>query len=241
MPTCPVRTLCLCAALLATALAGCADQLKVTPPPHPPHLTGDWQLDQAASERLDIAVADLQAQLSKHMHHAHSASPSGGVGTPHRERDASGGGQGPRQTEGSGGPNTQQAPAVVVSAPRVGANLVQEFVAGVPEGDDLALRVAPSVFTLQTGEGSQQCTPGVPIAVTLGEVAANLTCGWQDASFVVRTEPLYGPTLTERYGLAPDGELVLTLRLAGGGLDVRLVRRYRRTSHPPSSPLPSGN
>ena len=232
MPIRPHRSLWLCAVLLPWVLASCAVELKVAPPAHAPRLTGDWRLNQPASGRVDTAVADLQSQLLKLRGHGHppSAAPvSGTGGTP--SASPTSGGNSPRQ----------QAPAVVVSAPRVGANLVEEFLAHVPEGNDLALRVAPGAFTQQTGAGTEQCTPGVLTAVTLGKVAADEICGWNGRTFVVRIKPEYGPTLTERYALASDGELVFTLRLAGGGLDARLVRRYRRTSRPPPSPLPTAD
>ncbi len=244
MPTRPHRSLWLCAVLLPWVLAGCADELKVAPPAHAPRLTGDWRLNQAASGRVNAAVADLQSQLLKLMGHGHApiAAPGSGTGRP-------AGGQAPRSPGGtsSASPTTggsspgQQAPAVVVSAPRVGANLVEEFLAHVPEGNALALRVAPGAFTQQTGAGAEQCTPGVLTAVTLGKVGADEICGWNGRAFVVRIKPEYGPTLTERYALASNGELVFTLRLAGGGLDARLVRRYRRTSRPPPSPLPTAD
>ncbi len=214
-------------ALLPWVLGGCADQLKITPPAHPPRLTGDWRLNEASSGRVNVAVADLQSQLLKLTGQSHPSPAVRAAGpTPHSSAGRSSG---------------QQATAIVVSAPRTGANLVEEFLAHVPEGNDLALRVAPGVFTQQTGAGSEQCTPGVLLAVTLGHVGADEICGWNGRAFVVRIKPEYGPTLTERYALAPTGELVLTLRLAGGGLDVRLVRRYRRTSRPPPSPLPTGD
>ncbi len=234
MPTRPHRSLCLCVALLPWVLAGCADQLKVTPPADPPHLTGDWRLNEASSGRVNVAVADLQSQLLKLTDQSHPSPAARSGGT--RGRSA-----GPTPHSSAGRSSGQQAPAIVVSAPRVGANLVEEFLAHVPEGNDLALRVAPGAFTQQTGAGSEQCTPGVLLAVTLGHVGADEICGWNGRAFVVRIKPEYGPTLTERYALAPKGELVLTLRLAGGGLDVRLVRRYRRTSRPPPSPLPTGD
>jgi len=229
----PHRSLWLCAMLLALVLAGCATELQVRPPAHAPQLTGDWRLDEASSGHVSAAVADLQAQLLKRMGPRHPAATAhGGTGRPAAAH---------APNSSAGGTAGQQAPAVVVSAPRVGANLVEEFLAHVPEGNDLALRVTPAAFTQQTGAGAEQCTPGVLIAVTLGHVGADETCGWSARAFLVRIKPEYGPTLTERYALAPNGALILTLHLAGDGLDVRLIRRYRRTSHPPPTPLPSAD
>lgn len=241
MPSLPRRSLYLCATLLF-AMSGCADQLKATPPHNVPRLAGNWELDAASSESLGTAVEAIQAQLHKLLRRGHHGPAAG---NPVERRHREGGGFGipgdNRPQEASNSIPTPQIPKVVVRAPQVGMKLIREFLANVPEGNYLALRIAPGVFTQLTGAGSEQCTPGVLTAVTLGEVAANETCGWRGRAFVVQIRPQYGPTLTEQYELAPNGELVLVLRLAGGGLDVRLTRRYRRTSQSPPIPLPTGD
>ena len=239
MPTPSPRVLCLCVATLAATLTGCAaDRLKAAPPSHAPRLAGNWTLDAAQSGHVSAAVTTLQNQL-RHLvrkaHRAHLAAeqqePTAGQSQPTRKPGEQGEhDRGERQADArSGGSSTLQEPGVEVSAPMFGAAWVREFIGHVPVGDYLGLRLTPSQFVLRSAGGIQECTLGIPTAIAFGDGGAVQTCGWDDQSFVVRLVPLIGPQLTERFALSPHGELVMTLHMSDHGIDVRLIRRYRRT------------
>lgn len=239
MPTHPSRVLCLCAAALAASLNGCGTvQLKSVPPRNPPQLAGSWTLDPANSAHVDAAVNSLEAQLQGLVARARQAAGRAAQRPAEplrreRQRPAQGGGQGtagPPATD-AGSANAVQEPSVEVSAPLLGADWVREFIAHVPVGDYLGIGMAPGLITVRTAAGSQQCSLGVPTAMTFGKSPANETCGWDGQAFLIEILPLIGPRLTERFALTADGELAMTLHLIGHGIDVRLIRRYRRNPH----------
>ncbi|MHB1870987.1 MAG: hypothetical protein ACYCT1_09070 [Steroidobacteraceae bacterium] len=238
MPTPYPCVLCLCVATLAVTLSGCAaDRLKPTPPSHAPHLAGNWTLDAARSEHVSAAVTNLQSQLHQLLRkaqRAHQAAereeqPASGP-QPARESGEHGRDE-RRASPQAGGSSNLQEPGVEVSAPMFGAAWVREFIGHVPVGDYLGLRLTPGLFTLRSAGGIQECTLGIQTAIAFGDGGAVQTCGWDDQSFVVRLAPLIGPQLTERFALSPHGELVMTLHMSDHGIDVRLIRRYRRTPH----------
>jgi hypothetical protein len=238
MITHPSRVLWLCATALALGLSGCGTvQLKPVPPRNPPQLAGHWTLDPANSEPIDAAVNSLEAQLRGLAARAHPA--AGRAAQPpseprrHERRPAQNGGASAGAPAGTdaGDANAVEEPSVEVSAPRLGAGWVREFIAHVPVGDYLGIGMAPGLVTVRSAAGSQQCSLGVPTAITFGDSPANETCGWDGQAFIIEILPLIGPRLTERFALAPDGELAMTLHLSGHGIDVRLIRRYRRNPH----------
>lgn len=237
VPTHPVRALCLCAATFAVTLSGCAaDRLKTVAPRDAPRLAGNWTLDPSTSEPLHTAVIRLQTQLRGLMRRArhaaraaeHSRRAPRASEPPRQDRDHDE--RTPPATDtpaGEAGP--LQEPGVEVSAPLFGAAWMREFIARVPVGDYLGIGIAPGVFTVRSAGGSQQCDLGVPTAVTFGEGTADQTCGWRGSDFLIELRPRIGPELTERFALEPGGELMMSLHLTGNGIDVRLIRRYRRT------------
>ncbi len=237
MPTHSSRVLCLCAAALAASLSGCGTvQLKAVPPPNPPQLAGNWTLDPANSEHVDAAVNSLEAQLRRLVARARQAAGRAAQRPPEperrpRQRPAQDGGQSagtPPAGADAGGANAVQEPSVEVSAPLLGAAWVREFIAHVPVGDYLGIGMTPGLVTVRSAAGSQQCSLGITTAMTFGKSPANEVCGWDGQAFLIQILPLLGPRLTERFALAPDGELAMTLHLSGHGIDVRLTRRYRR-------------
>ncbi len=235
MPTAPSRALCLCAAMLAATLTGCAaERLKAVAPPSAPKLVGRWTLDRAQSEHVDAAVMSLETQLRGLLRRARRAAQraeqaQGEREPPRRrgERNAAS----PPAGEAGGGEPTLHEPGVVVSAPLLGASWVREFIGHVPVGSYLGVRLTPEAFSVHSAGGIQQCTLGVPTAIAYGHSGANQMCGWEGHDFLIVVKPLLGPQLTERFALSPNGELVMTLHLAGHGINVRLIRRYRRTPH----------
>ena len=235
MPTHSSRVLCLCAAALAASLSGCGTvQLKAVPPPNPPQLAGNWTLDPANSEHVDAAVNSLEAQLRALVARARQAAGRAAQQPPEpqrrkRQRPAQDGGQNlPPPPAGAGEANAVQEPSVEVSAPLLGAAWVREFIGHVPVGDYLGIGMTPGLVTVRSAAGSQQCSLGITTAMTFGKSPANEVCGWDGQAFLIQILPLLGPRLTERFALAPDGELAMTLHLSGHGIDVRLTRRYRR-------------
>lgn len=233
MPTPHSRVLWLCAATLAATLTGCnTERLASVAPKQAPVLAGHWTLDTAHSEGIGTAIAALDAQLHKRLRLARRAARRAGASDdpPHR-RTRTGESDQHERTSRTASPDIPREPSVAVNAPLPGADLVREFVASVPAGRYLGIRFTPDQITVLSAGGAQECAPGVPTAITFGQGTAAQTCGWHQKAFMIRLKPLIGPTFSERFTLAPDGELVMTLRLAGNGIDVRLVRRYRRTPH----------
>ena len=235
MPTPSARAWCLCAALLAGTLSACASQrLSAVAPAKTPQLAGNWTLDPVHSEHLDAAVLTLQQQLHKLMlrvHHPAPAAHPAPMRPPERHRP----GQQADQDEGAppaaaqSGAAQLQEPAVEVSAPLLGATWVREFIAHVPVGTYLGIGMTPSVFTLRSAGGVQQCTLGLRAAVAFGHGGADQTCGWRSRNFLIVLQPLIGPRLSERFALGPADVITMTLHLSGHGINVRLIRRYRRT------------
>lgn len=232
----------LCAAALAATLAGCAtDRLASVAPKKAPQLAGRWTLDAAHSEPISTAVTALEVQLRKRLQklrHAHEQAatrrhPVRAGGDDH-DRDE-------RRPHGRRSSEPQE-PSVSVNAPLPGSEFVRELVASVPAGTYLGLRFASGQVTVRSAQHTQDCTLGIPTSITLGEGSATETCGWRKKAFLIEFKPLVGPMLSERFTLDHSGELVMMLRISGGNINVRLVRRYRRTPHAsPPVLLPTGD
>ena len=244
MPSPTYRVLIVCAATLAAALSGCsADRLSLAAPAQAPHLAGNWHLDAAHSERIDAAVGRLESQLRAHMRKLRRAARRAEAqpSTPPARRDGDADEGAPARSEARH--STVQEPSVEVSAPSFGAAWIREFIGHVPVGNDLGIALTPAQFTLSSASGAQQCSLGVPTSIAFGRHdTASQSCGWRGHAFLIELQPLLGPRLSERFEIAPDGELVMTLHMAGHGIDVRLVRRYRRTARgAPQTLLPTSD
>lgn len=235
MPT-RARLFALCAASLTLILSGCAsERLAATAPPGV-RLSGNWALDPAASESIALAVAHLQAEISK-IAHAHRVRSGGGFTTngAHRIRRE---GEG---TEARGGEREQRTESSTEALPAApGSALVQEFLSNVP-ADQLTIAVTPAVMTVVAANSSQQYTTGVQTAIAWGQISAEQFSGWRGRRYIIDTRPQWGPVLTQSYSLAPNGELVVALTLRGSGIDASLTRRYRRTKRAPPALLPTSD
>ncbi len=229
------------AALLAISLTGCASQrLAVTAPPGVA-LSGNWALDPVASGDIAQTAARLQAQIGKAHHVRQHARPADTFGRlAGRRPDQRPGDSDEAPGAGNRSDRRAGAPAGPAGAPPPGAALVREFLANVP-GGYLRISVAPGSFRVTSENGSQQYSPGVETAVELGEASAEQTCGWKGHHFIIDTQPRWGPVLTQSFGLAPDGRLVVTVRLHGQGIDAVLTLRYQRTRQTPAAVLPTSD
>jgi hypothetical protein len=246
MPTRPSRALRLGEFALAAALSGCSmAPLRLSAPAHAPHLAGNWQLDATHSEPIDAAVQQLQAQLRararkalRSLKHAEARAQAEPTPSSGGDRDAEG-----SSTQVHAGGRTVEEPGVEVSAPMFGAAWVRELIGHVPVGSVLSLSLSPGEFSLTSATGVQQCSLGIPTVIAFGpHDTANQSCGWRGHAFVIELQPLLGPKLSEQFAIAPGGELVMTLHLSGHGVNVSLVRRYRRTVHaPPQTLLPTSD
>ena len=226
------RLLPCCAALLAVTVGGCASHRLLATAPAGLRLSGNWALDQAASEDTAQVVAHLQAEISNTLHLPPERASGG-------RRQVLGQGAGETAPGGTGRAGPQaSAPARFHPAP--GAALIQEFLANVP-GNNLTITVAPGSVTVASDDSSQQYAPGVRTAVEWGQISAEQLSGWQGRRYVIDTRPEWGPAIRQSYGLAPDGMLVVTLRLQGNGIEATLTRRYRRTKHAPPTLLPTSD
>lgn len=229
------RLLSLCAALVMVAITGCASNRMAATAPPGIRLAGNWALDPAASEDIDQVIAHLRAEISK-ASHARPARAGGGFGAGPRRRVMRRREHGASSGAGRTAPRASAAAAGFSPAP--GAALIQQFLSNVP-GNDLTVTITQNSFTVTSGASSQQYTPGVQAAVEWGQVSAEQTSGWRGRRYVIDTRPAWGPASTQSYGLAPDGMLVMTLRLHGKGIDATLTRRYRRTNRAAATLLPT--
>ena len=229
-----------CAALLAVTAAGCASHRLAATAPAGLRLSGNWALEPAASEGTAQVVAHLQAELSKALRRQRAQAGAGPAETGGRRRDMRPGGAGPA---GRAGRTERAGPKASDAAgfhPAPGAALVQELLSNVP-GNDLTITVAPGSVTVASNDSSQQYTPGLRTAVEWGQIGAEQISGWQGRRYVIDIRPMWGPSVTQSYGLAPDGTLVVTVRLHGNGIDATVTRRYRRTRHAPPALLPTSD
>ncbi len=231
------RLLPCCAALLAVTVAGCASHQLLATAPAGLRLSGDWALDRAASENTAQAVAHLQAEISNAMH---LQAPRAGGGPAAGGRRRSLGQDAGATAPGGAGRTGPQASAPARLHPAPGAALIQEFLSNIP-GNNLAITVRPGSVTVASDDSSQQYASGVRTAVEWGRISAEQICGWQGRRYVIDTRPEWGPAVTQSYALAPDGTLVVTLRLQGNGIEATLTRRYRRTKHAPRMLLPTSD
>ncbi len=228
----------LCTVWLAIALSGCASDRLADTAPAGVRLGGNWALDPAASDDTGRVVERLQAQIDRALHPRRRNAPAGEYAAARRRGPGQPGDSG--EASESAERTRPSAPARPAGGPRAAAALVQEFLANVP-GSYLSITVAPGSFNVVSENASQQYAPGVQTAVELGQFSAEQICGWKDRKFVIDTRPQLGPALTQSYGLAPDGKLVVTVRLDGAGINAAVTLRYERTRQTPAAVLPTSD
>ncbi len=222
-----------CAAAVAAAafLTGCASSRLSPVAPPGVRLAGDWRLDPSRSDDLGKALEQLRAQVRKEgpkkmRGPQPGAARSGGSnGPPGDGRPARGGrerrsGEGQEQSPGGGmgvGPGPHVSP-------------VDELMSSVPEGSYLRITAGAGGFTVASGAGSNQYTPGQPSDVSAQQGYAQQISGWKGTDYVIDTRPQWGPEIIQSYGLTQDGRLKVTVRLLGGRIDFTFARIYDRTT-----------
>lgn len=210
---------CATAIIAAVVVTACASSRLSSAAPRGVRLTGDWKLDPTRSDDLGRAVAVLHAQAAKAAHDRGGGQQEfGGNGGERRE----GGGENPPGPE-SGGQGIGVGPAPSSSP-------VDELMSSVPRGDYLRINVSATAFTVTSGDSSEQYTPGLESEISAEQGDAQQISGWKGADYVIDTKPQWGAEIITSYGLTQDGNLSMTVRLAGAGTKFTFTRIYDRTT-----------
>jgi hypothetical protein len=205
----------------AALLAGCASSRLSAVTPPGVRLAGDWRLDPSRSDDLGKALAQLRAQTRKGSPRRESPGALGAAreGSPGEERGERNGEQ-PGQSPGG--------EMSIGPAPRVSP--VDELMSRVPQGSYLRITASTGAFTVTSGAGSNQYTPGQPSDVSAQQGYAQQISGWKGTDYVIDTRPQWGPQIIQSYGLTRHGRLKVTVRLLGRRIDFTFTRIYERTT-----------
>jgi hypothetical protein len=222
----------LCAAAITLLAAGCASSHFSSRPPARAAIAGDWKLDWASSDRLSVVLARLatesqRAAREQRRFQGQQAS-SGEVpeegpeegGRVHRRR---------QQPSGSAEPS-QEFGSQDVGGPGPSSKAKQEFLASVPAGDYLKLVASATSFTVVAGDSTNQYSPGIESVIESSSGEATQISGWRGGAYVIDTKPQLGPELIQRFEIAKNGKLAMTIQMRGKGADVTFTRLYDRTT-----------
>jgi hypothetical protein len=212
----------------AALLTGCASSRLSPVTPQGVRLGGDWRLDPSRSDDLGKALAQLRAQARKASPREEGSGVPGpraggtqarGEGSPGEERGES---HGEQPGQSSGGAMS------IGPVPRVSP--VDELMSKVPQGSYLRITAGTGAFTVTSGAGSSQYTPGQQSDVSAQQGYAQQISGWKGTDYVIDTRPQWGPEIIQSYGLTQHGRLKVTVRLLGGRIDFTFTRIYERTT-----------
>ena len=120
------------------------------------------------------------------------------------------------------------------------AHLIMNSVA---HGDFLTVRQSPGEFVLDYGTSRRSFTPGQHSVVSTESGVGDQTSGWKGHEYVIEVKAQNGPTVTEEYGLSPDGkQLLVKLHIGSAELPaVSLTRVYRPTDESAPHQLPTSD
>lgn len=209
-------------ALLVLPLAGCATGYAPEAPPAL-NLAGSWRLDHSVSDDPQQLLERMRAQARKMIERqraAYGATRPGASEPP----------PGPMESElASGHDPLRRSPM---------AHIIQDAVA---RGDFLSIRQSPDSFVLDYGTTVRRFTPGARSVVSAEGGVGDQTSGWKGREYVITVRAQVGPTVTESYGLAPDGKhLVDRLTISNAELPgVTLTRRYAPSNETAPHVLPT--
>jgi hypothetical protein len=227
------------AALLFSCLllAGCGPGRLARAPSAPTDLSGHWILDPAAS---DDATAVIAAALPKPRRQdtrplsdpatVAANDPAGGGGGGGRR-----GGQGGGRRGGSGGQSAAggAASASQLAPPlsrRGAADLLRAFALPAARLD---IATTPAQITIVAGERRRSFEPGAedPVAVTDRFGSRNVSSGWQNTEFQVRSADHSRLSVIEHYRPSGSEALDSVVELSAQGVkNIKVHAVYRRAS-----------
>jgi len=236
MPTVRVTLVLLCAAAL---LCGCAGHGLAEDAPPGVNLAGAWKLDHGASDdpqkTLDHMRAEALQIIARQAQQPVLAAPT----RPGKH------GQAPTQNPDGGGDSgsAQPAPLGPHFDPLQRSPMAHIIANSVARGDFLTVRQGPGEFVLDYGTLRRTFTPGQHSVVSAEGGVGDQTSGWKGHEYVIEVKAQQGPSVTEEYGLSPDGkELVTKLHISSGELPaVTLMRVYRPTDESAPHQLPTSD
>jgi len=207
-------------ALLLACLGGCVGGGGAEAPAGV-NLSGNWKLDHAASDDPQKKLAAMRAQVQKLTDQARAANEAR-TGVATTDPDAPEGAHGPRRD-----PLRRSPMAHVVTA------LLQR-------GDFITIRQSASRVVLDYGGLERTYVPGEKSVVSAEGGVGDQSAGWKGREFVITIRG-QNNTVTESYGLSPDGkQLIMKLYIAPAELSaVTLLRVYNPTSEAAPRQLPS--
>jgi hypothetical protein len=236
MPKVRAWGLLVCAAAAAT-LGGCVGMGLAPEPPAGVSLAGAWKLDHAASDDPQKLLDQMRAQAFKIMSRRQtvSAPRPGPRGTT----------SGPQRSE----PTADEEPApppgrgVHRPDPLLRSPMAHIIMSSVARGDFLTVRQTSGALVLDYGTSQRSFTPGGRSVVSAEGGVADQTSGWKGREYVIQIKAQLGPDVTERYGLAADGQqLVEKLHIGAGELPaVNLTRVYIPATASAPRPPPSND
>jgi hypothetical protein len=231
MPTVRATLVLLCAALLP----GCAGSSLAPDPPPGVNLAGAWKLDHGASDDPQKILEHMRAQAIKIIGHPQQpvlTMPSRG-GRP---------GQMPAQNPDSGADAMLAQPAVLGPHfdPLQRSPMAHLILNSVARGDFLTVKQSPGEFVLDYGTSRRTFTPGQHSVVSAEGGVGDQNSGWKGRAYVIEVRAQNGPSVTEEYGLSPDGkQLLAKLHIGSGELPaVSMTRVYRPTDENAPHQLP---
>jgi hypothetical protein len=234
MPTVRATLVLLCMA----PLAGCAGARLAEDAPTGVNLAGVWKLDHSASDDPQKILDHMRAQAMKIIGHP----PQPVLTTPARGGKP---GQGPAQGQDGAADTVLTPPAApgphfdpLQRSPM--AHIINRTVA---RGDFLTVRQSPGQFVLDYGGLRRTFTPGLHSVVSAEGGVGDQTSGWKGREYVIEVKAQNGPTVTEEYGLSPDGkQLLVKLHIGSAELPaVSLTRVYRPTDESAPHQLPTSD
>jgi hypothetical protein len=236
MPTARAARLLVCVATAAT-LAGCAGPRLASEPPAGVNLAGAWKLDQASSDDPQKLLAKMRAEAFKIIDRRRAAAP------PPPQPGMRGGARQDQDTTPEEDPLFAPGPDGRRPDPLQRSPMARVIMEAAARGEFLTIRQSPDELLLDYGTSRRSYTPGGHSVVSTETGVGDQTSGWKGREYVINVQSQLSSTVTESYGLSPDGhELVDKLHIARGELsEVTLTRIYRPTTEVAPQQLPSTN
>jgi hypothetical protein len=234
MATVRAGALLVCAAALT--LGGCVTSSFSPDMPEGVSLAGSWQLNHAASDDPQKALAKMRDEAAKIIKRQQDdMAARTGTAPPDAtdDRQPPGGGPAPPGAAGAGGvhhgdPLRHSPMAAII-------HLMMD------RGDFLTVRQSRSEFVLDYGTFRRSFTPGGHSVVSAEGGVGDQNSGWHHKAYVIRVKPQNGPEVTDSYSLSADGKQLLeTFSIASAELPaVQIKRVYDPATETAPRQLPS--
>lgn len=238
MPTVRAARLLVCVAAAAAA-AGCAGPRLASEPPAGVNLAGAWKLDHTSSDDPQKLLEQMRAEAFKIINRRQAAPPP----PPPQQAGMRGGARQEQDVTPEEDPLFAAGPDGRRPDPLKRSPMAQVIMAAAARGEILTVRQSPDELVLDYGTSRRSYTPGAHSVVSTETGVGDQTSGWKGREYVVDVKAQLGSTVTESYGLSPDGhELIDKLHISAAELPaVTLMRIYRPTAEAAPQQLPSTN